>query len=190
MSEAADKLAAKMREHEITIDVVFVPFSQSRNAAKNPKLGQLSLNWRVTLKHKGRDVFSADYSAGVGHCPSYKQTMHGRLTLSEYDALVFECEKGKRARVLPSGLVVADGSTVGRVYPILPTSTDVLSSLLLDAEVIDYARYEDFAREMGYDEDSRKGEQVYRQCLECGLALRAAFGDALLTELRELAREL
>jgi hypothetical protein len=185
MSDAADTLRAKMAEHGITVDAVFVPFSQSRNAKPNPKVGQLSLNWRITLRHRDRIVYSTDYSAGCGHCPSYTQSMHSRCSVNEFTALVYECEHGRRARILPGGRIESADRAMLR-----PDMASVMSSLLMDADAIDYARYEDWARELGYDEDSRKGEQTYRVCLECALALRAAFGDALLQELRELAWEL
>lgn len=51
----------------LTVESVFVPFSQSRNKdEKNP-----SLNWKVTIKRNGRDVLVTDYMAGMGHCPNY-----------------------------------------------------------------------------------------------------------------------
>lgn len=52
----------------LTIDCVFVPFSQSRNRAEKTP----NLNWVVTVKRNGRDVLTTDYSAGMGHCPGYK----------------------------------------------------------------------------------------------------------------------
>ena len=48
----------------LTVESVFVPFSQSRNKDETRK----SLNWRVTVKRNGRDVLTTDYSAGVAHC--------------------------------------------------------------------------------------------------------------------------
>jgi hypothetical protein len=59
-----DTLAAAIAKHGLTVDAVFVPFSQSRNKAqKSP-----SLNWRVTLRRNGKDVLTTDYSSGIAHC--------------------------------------------------------------------------------------------------------------------------
>lgn len=52
----------------LTVESVFVPFSQSRNKAEGSK----TLNWVVTVKRNGRDVIKTDYSAGIAHCPGYK----------------------------------------------------------------------------------------------------------------------
>lgn len=56
----------------LTVESVFIPYSQSRNAPgkdkKNPDAWP-SLNWRVTVKRNGRNVLATDYSAGAGHCP-------------------------------------------------------------------------------------------------------------------------
>ena len=51
----------------ITVESVFVPFSQSRNKDSEYP----NLNWRVTIKRNGRDVLTTDYSAGMAHCPGY-----------------------------------------------------------------------------------------------------------------------
>lgn len=180
-------LTALMTEHAITVDAVFVPWSKSRNAKPKPAIADRSLNWRVTLKRNGHDVYASDYSAGIGHCPSYKQ---GRMTTDMASAITFETEHGKRAFVTASFGVVAAGAFGGKTKPIIVDAVDVLSSFLLDAEAIDYPTYDDWASNFGYDVDSRKGEAIYRVCLACGLALRAHLGDTLMTQLRDLAREL
>jgi hypothetical protein len=65
----------------------------------------------------------------------------------------------------------------------------VVASLASDSNVLDYATYEDWGSELGFDPDSRKGEAIYRQCLTLALRLRAALGDGALTALREVAGE-
>lgn len=71
-----------------------------------------------------------------------------------------------------------------------PTTCDVMSCLLSDASAIDHGDYESWAADLGYEKDSRNGEKIYRTCLSIGLKLRSALGDAVLTELRELANRL
>jgi hypothetical protein len=61
-----------------------------------------------------------------------------------------------------------------------PTEDDVLASLILDANSVEYTNgFEDFAREFGYDEDSRKAEKTYKQCLRTAEKLERFLGPDL-----------
>lgn len=164
----------------LTVADVFVPFSQSRNKdeAKNDA-SRLSLNWKVTLRKGERDILTADYSAGCGHCPSYKPMV--RLSIDEYNAIKFECERGRKAHYFGTGFV--DGQ------PILPDDADVIYALCADADALDYARFEDWASNYGFDPDSRKAEQTYQQCLAYALALRNALGEDGLRQLRAACQD-
>lgn len=172
-------LAAAMDDLKITIHAEFVPWSKSRSAKPAPaKVTERSLNWRVTLKHDGRDVLTTDYRAGLGHCPSYKPG--ARLTLEYVDAIAHETEMGTAYRA---------HSVVFRGQPILPDACDVMASLVMDSDAIESRNFEDWASDHGYDTDSRKAEATYRACLEIGLALRAAVGDVGLSILRDAAQD-
>lgn len=181
----------------LSISAVFVPWSQSRNFDPKATPDKRTLNWRVSVMLARPDmsapvdqngqrplgvpvpILLTDYQAGCGHCPSYKQ--NARWTLG-YSALIeFETEQGCVARSQSWGIV--------KGKPILPKAEDVLASLALDASAIDSATYEDWSAEYGYDADSRKGEAIYRACLETGLKLRAALGEAGLATLRDAAAE-
>ncbi len=161
-----------LAENGLTLKSQFVPFSKSRNAGeKSP-----SLNWKVTLLRDKREVLTTDYMTGCGHCPSYKPW--GR-TIDP--VVIWECENGKTGRYM----VNTDHVTAKNHNPILPDLPDVLYSLILDSEAIDNGTFEDWADSFGYDRDSRKGEAIYRQCLEIGFKLRAGLGNALLLQLQE-----
>lgn len=158
--------------HIITMKAEFVPFSRSRN--KNDK--SPSLNWKVTILKDGREVLTTDYSAGCGHCPSYKQADR---SVYQAEIVAFECENGLEAN--------ANGRTI-RAFPktpIIPKLTDVMYSLLMDADVLNAFSYEDWASNLGYDPDSRKGEALYRQCLDHALKLRNGIGQSTLDVLSE-----
>lgn len=59
-----------------------------------------------------------------------------------------------------------------------PTAADVLSSLLLDATSVENAgSFEEWARDLGYDPDSRKAEKIYRACERTVPKLRRFLGD-------------
>lgn len=182
---AKAELEAFMIEREIAISSTFVPWSQSRNKDEKDNRGNpiRSLNWRVTIARKGREILTTDYGADIAHCPAFKIDMKpfdGRRENAE--AIALECEAGKKARRNSWSLTASGG-------PILPDPCDVLSSLALDASVLDHATYENWAGELGYDPDSRKGEAIYRACLDIALRLRAGLGENGLDALRNASQD-
>jgi len=166
----------------------FVPFSKSRNAKPRVKLSELSLNWRVTIGKRSpidgqlsrTGTLVTDYQQGIGHIPGLPY--NARPTI-HYDKCVRNsCEHGSSYVDSSSGVI--------RGRPLsAPALADVLYCLISDADAIEYPTYEDWASNMGYDTDSRKGEATYRACLETGLKLRALIGDGALTKLRELFQD-
>lgn len=176
-------IKAFCEKHAISIKSDFVPFSQSRNAPKtrNVDPSKRSLNWRVTFQVRARDVFTTDYSAGIAHCPSYKQG--ARWTMDYSDLIIFETEQGHTARRM------AGISWTSKGKPIHPDPLDVLHSLLSDSDVLEHATFEDWAAELGYDTDSRNAESIYRACLSIALQFRAAIGEEVMRELRELFQD-
>lgn len=187
-----DRIAEVIAREGLAINCEFVPFSQSRNKDSE----HLSLNWKVTLARKGRDVLTCDYSQGIGHAPSYSKkfsaaldkkrfTSSGNATIPLRDRLVsVEAETGRVAEF--------DGGLWG-----IPTKRklsepdikDVLCSLIVDADVLDYATFEEWADCFGYDSDSRSAEKIYKLCLDTALQLRAGLGDGTLRELADLFRD-
>ncbi len=162
---------------ELTVDSVFVPWSQSRNA----KEGHPSLNWRVTVKLKDREILTTDYSYGSGHCPASKasvKAMGSQNSVSEH--IKWECEHGYASTPSETPSLIR-----GTGKPLTPNPLDVLHSLVSDAAAIDRRDFEEWAFDLGYNTDSRKAEAVYRACLDIGLRMRAALGDAHLQTLRE-----
>lgn len=218
MTSAKETAQAAIDAPGLTIESVFVPFSQSRNkAGERP-----TLNWRVTVKCKGREVLTTDYSAGAAHCPAKAskcpatyRARDRRLTSgkpwpgttsnyrapSEAEKLsdflkewrTAECESGLAMEYSPfvgentfkPKRIRKHDEMVSRTVPILPDATNVIYSLVIDSSVLDHATFESWASEFGYDPDSRKGESIYRACLEIALKMRAAIGDAGMAALRE-----
>src|SRR5438067_600163 len=83
-----------------------------------------------------------------GHAHCYKQ---GVRSVYGAELVAWECEHGKRGQTLPGGNVVARYRS-----PIMPDFADVLHSLVNDADVLDSGTFEEWARDLGYDPDSRK----------------------------------
>ena len=171
-------------KYNISADFKFVPFSQSRNAGEKFP----SLNWKVTLyKDKlpeaarfSGEIMRFDYSQGSGHAPSYKQ---GNRSQDNVDKVAFECEHGHKSREICGSIMKG-----AKIAP--PSLADVLYSISMDADAIDFATFEDWASEFGYEKDSRKAEAIYRTCLEYGLKLRSAVGEKALAELRDAVSEM
>jgi hypothetical protein len=174
----------------------FVPFSQSRHAKKDAKINDRSLNWRVSLCRMAvidggykpgseRTLLTTDYSAGIAHCPCYKQRS-GRngLSVDDAEAITKETERGYAVRRNYNG----NGWSLSG-QKILPDSIDVIHALLSGADVLNYSTFEDWASDFGYDVDSRKAETIYRKCLENALALRNGVGDDGLKKLQEAAQD-
>lgn len=59
-----------------------------------------------------------------------------------------------------------------------PTAEDVLASMMLDASSYENARdFSDWASDFGYDEDSRKAENIYKACGVIARKLRQFLGE-------------
>lgn len=166
----------------LTIESEFVPFSKSRN--KDNK--DMSLNWKVTLLYNGRKVLTTDYSAGIGHCPSYKQGQ--KMTLDYYSLIKYECENGKYAGYFSYNVVMPPTDEKKRKLTIKPDSADVLYSLMMDSEVLNYSSFESWADEFGYNPDSKKDEKIYNECLKIALSFRQ-IGESTIEELREVFQD-
>lgn len=164
----------------LTYTADFVPFSKSRNAKKATKPGDYSLNWKVTIA-KGSRSLTTDYMQGIAHIPGHKQNT--RYTSMAWEDLKFTCEQGKTAG--KEGSVTRIGS---KPIP-APLLRDVLYSLALDAGALDYATFEDWASDFGYEKDSRSAEKTYQACLKIALELRAMIGDAGLQSLRDACQD-
>lgn len=175
-TRAIDDVIAK---HGLEINAEFIPWSKSRNASeKGP-----SLNWKVTLTQKGRKIITTDYMAGCGHAPFYKKIKSYKMTIWERNNIIEECEKG--FPVTKSGADSALGiSFLDRKHPIMPDAKDVIYSLLMDAEVLEYSSFEEWADMFGYDADSRKAEKTYQECMKIALKINQIGNDAI-AELRE-----
>lgn len=166
------KILQCLGKYKLTVESEFVPFSKSRNAGEKMP----SLNWKVTLKRGDVKILTTDYSAGCGHAPSYKQSE----TVYSHDAVILECEKGFQ---------VSENFKLPRKdKPIKPDSMEVIYSLLLDSEVLEYGSFEEWAREFGYDEDSRKHEAVYNACMKIALQFNR-LGASVIAELREVFQD-
>lgn len=172
--ENLDRQAA-IRNLGLSIQSVFVPFSQSRNKNEKSK----SLNWKITLLKKDKGVITFDYSAGIGHCPSYKQ---GPMNIYQKDAIDLECETGFHYRDF-------SGHPLKTSKKIEPNTLDVISSLIMDCDVMNYNGFEDWANSLGYNDDSIKAKKIFDTCVEIFMKIRNAIGDDGIKTLQEVFQD-
>ena len=173
-TETTTKPADAIAALGLTLRAEFVPWSQSRNKGEKDR----TLNWRVTLLRNGREVLTTDYGQGIGHLPGYSPRTVDKIGAESlyHDA----CEQGRALMVDHTKWPVRLGAKLAG-----PDACDVINSLVLDSDVLNYSTFEEWASEFGYDPDSRKGEAIYRACLVIALKLRNGIGEAGMTQLRE-----
>jgi hypothetical protein len=159
-----------MKFDDIEYTATFVPQSRSRNAGEKT----LSINWVVKIETK-RGVIVTDYMQGIGHIPNYSMLGPRTVIVAEREKMAAE-----QGRYFPS-----KGSEWNSKPLPTPELSDVMSSLLLDSQVLDAADFEEWAIEFGYDTDSLAAEKIYKGCLEIALKMRRMFGDERLKEMRE-----
>lgn len=176
MSNAKHTLKRAIDDLRIVMVATFVPWSESRSYKRDTPVSKRSLNWKITLKRNDREILTTDYTAGIGNAPSYK---HGRLTLDDEAKLIHETERGTKASLLSNANFITSRG------PITVDICDVVYALVNDASAIDSPTFEAWASDLGYDSDSRSAEATYRACVETGLALRAALGNAGLAKLQQ-----
>jgi hypothetical protein len=124
--------------------------------------------WAVCVTFKGRLV-QTEYTMGAAH-RHYRNGKPIRNTWN--DRSIDQIEQNKRSK------------------PNIPTLPDVLSCFVMDAQCVsDGQTFEDFAADLGYEEDSRKAEKAYNGCRDEYFGLLRMCGPALLEKLGELFQD-
>lgn len=151
---------------------------KSQNHPKNTPIHRLTLAFDVQLMRNGVAFMTVDYAMGIGHSPSYKALSRKYVNqncIALFDAMHTECLTGRPAK-----------SGAQRAAPKL---ANVMHCVLSDGRAIDSGGFSEWCNEFGYSDDSIKAKACYDACLQCGLKLRAAFGEAVLNELYELFQD-
>jgi hypothetical protein len=159
MKEFAEKSGVEIKVEEGTKEGIPEDFKES-----DP--------WTVTLT-KGKEVLSIPFYTGVGLRELNPKKFYREFARPVKDADRYALQMGKldsyRDRI------------TDKVPPTLETILDCLGS---DASSWENARdFEDFANELGYDTDSRKAEQIYKQIGENAKRLKFLLGEDLYKEL-------
>ncbi len=149
----------------------------------------------VELQRNGRRVWSGPYSLGIGHVTWPKEHVLDRvfhpatrgLTADEENVCRIHA-RGQLVKQTPEGSLTEAraAAKLAKFQKVSPKLADVMHSLLLDGSpAFDGLSFEEWASEYGYSDDSIKARATYDTCLQTGLALRRAFNEAELAQLRE-----
>ncbi len=161
-----------INEKKLSLKTKFVPFSLSRSAEEKQK----SLNWKVTIVSPNGQ-FTCDYMKGIGHLP-YPNTSFMKLnsyqssSLNEAINSAVETGVARKISIVGKDLKVGIGNAE---FP-TPTMKEVLESLCLDSDVKNYLSFESWAKEFGYDTDSKKAEKIYTSCQKAAEGLAKVLG--------------
>lgn len=69
--------------------------------------------------------------------------------------------------------------------PLIPTAQDILNSVKLDSQCVEYSTFEDWAQEFGYSSDSISAKKTYDICQEQRTKLRNFLGREAYNDLIE-----
>lgn len=162
-------------------NIVFIPQSRSRNAGKEP-----CINWSVCLwkSNNDKNKMLTDYQQGVGHLPKWNSPVKNEYdTKLKYSCMLRAIETGKVHRIVNDTPV----PTNTKLTP--PSVVDVIYSLIMDSDVLDYAGFELWANNLGFDTDSRKAETIYNICINNTLKLKSILGQEALDKLKDLYQD-
>lgn len=168
------KIMALIETLGLTYTAKFISFIQSRNKAeKNP-----SLNWIITIS-KGDQKIETDYMQGIGHLPKYDNRRSNNSAYNRYLAHCAETGTYDKLYNIDTGYF----SHTTTKIPV-PELIDVLYSLAMDSDALNYSTFDDWASEFGWDVDSRQAEKIYQACLKIALSLRNMIGDEKMKALQ------
>jgi hypothetical protein len=196
VEKAKQELSAFVADHQLSFQGMFIPQKFSNNAKED----RLTLNWRgvISSKHGNMDT---DYSKGIGHLNFERlnvawHTPEKTRGNRRYEHAIQVEQKtaangGKPCHVF----VKKDGEVVrSEAHPVSiphPTLEEVLENYAMTSDTLDFTSFESWAREMGYDEDSRAAEKVYIESKKASEEfVKVVGGPVALEQLKTLSRNL
>jgi hypothetical protein len=159
-AKSTDQLVAEYLE---SIKVEFSAFLIGETMRDAWKADQ----WKISFK-RGKQELEEMYYTGIG------------LRKLRKNAIPF----GTGSR---NSIAYAEWEKVNKL-PVKPSSASVLYSLLSDARAIDDS-FENWSSEYGYDSDSLKAFDIYRQCCASGKRIYAFFSRAEVGQLEEMLQD-
>lgn len=139
------------------------------------------IGYDVIIKINGRKMLRTEYNLGLGHVKlrtSVSMTMEERRFMETW-------QNKPHAVFLNKDFQTQVAAKAARDQKVKPKLKDVMYSLTMDGDVLNYGDFEEWAESFGYDPDSIKANEIYRACLGNALKLRAAIGEKGLSSLEE-----
>ncbi len=130
--------------------------------------------WKVWLYKEDRLILEQEFKSGIA-CLLMEKMKHpfSPRSIAYQDAI---------------NMALTNGCDVfGR--KLRPDIIQFVYSIVSDADALDYNSFEDWAMYTGCDEDSRKAEATYKECLSIGLKLRNGLGEKDFIKLQKAARD-
>ncbi len=145
---------------------------------------------------RGRDISDMQYH----YCPAFDDDDMPTDEESEIEymlsaiGLTFDCVQvstGHFKVTIRRGIsAIETRYSQGSAIKTNPELHDVLASLLMDAGTLyEGQTFEDWAAELGYNEDSRKAERIYESCRKIEAHLNEMFSSSEMDDLRELLED-
>lgn len=152
--------------------------------------GWPALTYQVSLTRAGSLVWSGQFHLGLGYVRirEFRDSTRARglRPPQDFDALLWAWKRDPSATFKDKKLWVKAAAWLAQKQGVAPDVECVLSNLLSNGEAhLQSYSFEQWARDLGCDPDSRKAEAIFNACIEEGRALARAFTPAELTELRE-----
>lgn len=154
----------------------------------HPSNDWAAVQFNVALFKGDRLILETTYSEGIGRFPLKYQSAPSFLTKEESDlyyVLQARPSASFKDELRVNKIKSSMAAKIAKYEKAQPDIKNVVYGLLMDAGVIDYSSFEEWADDYGYDVDSRKAESTYQACLKIGLALRSGLGDEGLRQLEE-----
>lgn len=147
-------------------------------------------DYRLTLTNKtSGKSFSFDYTMGKGLLERKKYRGNLKNTVHEHWSMPYF---NKPRNIYQLGdMLKKKTSLFGKTWirPTAPQLPEVLPCLQLDSNVLQYGNFEQWADDLGYDQNSRSAEKIYNQCLKNTLQFRAFLGETVFNELLNCEEE-
>lgn len=164
------------KKHKVSISSIPVPLKES-----DPKH---SFRYLVSVNYAGKAPQQFEYWKGSGHvgvrrlvqstfCPG-QNAEYEWVRLNQKELACWQ--RGYQFN--------GDYPKTRFAKPIPPQENEVLYCLAMDVQsVLNSPLWEDWANELGYNQDSIKDKKVFEACCETLLKLRNLFGSQILNEL-------
>lgn len=151
-----------------------------------------NIEYTCQLTHRRTVVWTGEYRLGVGHVKVPKGirfTLQCRLT-SDEESLLMTWQSKPHAQFVNKQLHADVAAKLATAQKVAPTLDSVCASLLVDGSAFfDGSRFEDWAADFGYSDDSIKAKETFEECDKIGRALSRAISRDDLAGLREWAAQ-